>query len=515
MSKDFIHLSAHRSGEQFTLKTDEGLVHADATRAFNRYFPFYIDQVGKLIDQNQDGSFDFELHIPKAIEHPKVRELVQRDALNGMIFQIEKMLVPFVIPQLPSPLFPFQERGVEFLCSGTRRILADDMGLGKSLQAITAIRTLLMRGDAISALIVCPKTLVFNWLAEINRWDPSLATNVLLPKKVTSHEIWKTRFGRSHIVITSYDHLRENSDAIPIDVDILIADEAHRVRNLSSQISQTIAIRHPKFLWFLSGTPVERDSEDLASLLALLAPEKFTLKYGKLQHSILRRMAATFVLRRAKSDVLQELPAHTEIVETIQLSPDQFLRYKEVQTIKSSNYLEKFSKLRSICDFEPKTKSSSKLERVIELLSDIRSNRESAIVFSFWVEPLDELQKRLKALGWEGVCRISAELDAANRSIEVEKFRSVGGVLLASGKIGAEGLTLTEANHVLFLNRWWNPSANDQATDRVRRIGQKSKTFSYYFVAAGTIEERITSLLEEKSSTIEELIERLRDEGEL
>ena len=510
-----MRLFGHRVGSQFELRTEEGLVSKPVTAALRRYLPFYSDQLEKLISENDNSEFAFKIDIPEAISQINVHELARREALNGTAFHLKEMLVPFVIQQADAPLYPFQNRGVEFLCDGTRRILADDMGLGKSLQAIRAIGALLRSGVIFSALIVCTKTLVFNWLREFNRWDPGLAVNVLLPKKATSGEIWKTRFGQSHIVITSYDHLRENSKYIPLDVDVLVADEAHRVRNLSSQISRAVAVRHTKYLWLLSGTPVERDADDLASLLAILDPNKFTSKHGRLELSMLRRMAEKYVLRRSKSDVLKELPPHTEIVETIQLSPEQVQKYSEVKSKKISNHLEKFSKLRTICDFDPTTGSSAKLDRIIDLLSDIKSNGERAIVFSFWVEPLDELQRRLKSLRWEGIFRVSADLDALKRSLEVESFRSGGNVLLASGKIGAEGLTLTEANHVLFINRWWNPSANDQAVDRVRRIGQNSNTFSYNFISAGTIEERITELLDKKTNTIEELIEQLREGGEL
>lgn len=515
MSQTSVRLYAHRVGSQFELRSEEGRIAKSATAALDKFLPYYSDQINKLIIETDNDEFAFKIDVPKAINHLNIHELARRDALNGSGFRLEEMLVPFVTPQTDLPLYPFQRRGTEFLCAGTRRILADDMGLGKSLQTIAAIGALLRSGEVSSALVVCPKTLVFNWLREFNRWDPGLAVNVLLPRKTTANEIWKTRFGRSHIVITSYDHLRENSEHIPLDVDVLVADEAHRVRNLSSQISRAVAVRRVKFLWLLSGTPVERDADDLASLLAILSPGKFTSKHGQLELSILRRMAEKYILRRSKSDVLKELPPHTRIVETIQLSPQQSRSYQVIRSKKTSNYLEKFSKLRTICDYDPETRSSSKLDRVIELLSDIKSNGERAIVFSFWVEPLDELATRLANLGWQGVFRVSAGFDALKRSTQVESFQQEGVVLLASGKIGAEGLTLTEANHVIFINRWWNPSANDQAIDRVRRIGQTSNTFSYHFVAAGTIEERITELLDEKSKTIDLLIEQLRSDGEL
>jgi SNF2 family DNA or RNA helicase len=455
------------------------------------------------------------LRVPDHIAHISVRELANRDVLNGTAFSIQHLFVPFVTQPSVLPLFPFQVRGVEFLKSATKRILADDMGLGKSLQAIAAVGDLIRAGEIGPVLIVCPKTLVFNWQGELNRWDPDLAVNVLLPKRSAAREIWAARFGKCHVTITSYDHLRESADYIPKQMDLVVADEAHRLRNLGSQVSRAFANLNSHRMWFLSGTPVERDAEDLASLLSIVEPTRFSASHARLQPAVLRNMASKYVLRRSKSDVLADLPEHVEIVEKIPMLAPQIAAYREAQSLANVNYLEKFSMLRAICDYEPQSGTSAKLERVVEILSDIRAAGEKAVVFSFWVEPLDELLRRLKVLSWGEIRQVRAEYDPIRRAREIEAFKGEGSILLASGRIGAEGLTLTEANHVLFINRWWNPSANAQAVDRVRRIGQKRQTFSYFFVAAGTIEERVSALLQDKVMTFDALVEQLREEGEL
>lgn len=513
-SDDEVFLKVLRQSDSFKVFHESGELLDPAAGFLQRLSRFrgFADWFAKELPLGDNQTID--LCVPKIISHVSIRELATREALNGTAFSMETLLTPFVTQRASLPLFPFQQRGVEFLKSASKRILADDMGLGKSLQAIAAMGDLIRAGEVGPVLIVCPKTLVFNWQRELNRWDPSLTINVLLPKRTAAREIWAARFGRSHVVVTSYDHLRENANHIPKGLDLVIADEAHRLRNLGSQVSKAFANLVPVRSWFLSGTPVERDAEDMASLLSIVEPSRFSASHARLQASVLRNMASSYVLRRSKSDVLGDLPEHLEIVETISMLAPQVAAYREVQAVGSLNHLEKFSRLREICDFEPRSGASAKLERVVEILSDIRAVQERAIVFSFWVEPMDELHRRLRVLDWRGVCQVRAEQDTVRRAKEVEAFKKDGTILLASGRIGAEGLTLTEANHVLFLNRWWNPSANSQAVDRVRRIGQKKQTFSYFFIAAGTIEERVSMLLQEKALTFDALVEQLREEGE-
>lgn len=508
-----VQISIHAESDKFKVYKGNGELALIASQALGQFISTkeFFEIFG--INASCQETDRVTLSVPSAIAHTPIREIASREALNGTVFSVEALLGPYLHAAPELPLFPFQLRGVEFLVGSPRRILADDMGLGKSLQAIAAIGHLLRGGQINRALVICPKTLVFNWLSEFNKWDPALAVNVLLPKRIASDQIWKSRFSRSHVVITSYDHFRENSSSVPKELDLVVVDEAHRVRNLASQVSQALAIREPQRSWFLSGTPVERDAEDLASLLSLLEPKRFSVSNAKLQLPVLRRLATGYLLRRAKSDVLAELPLHTEITEIVQLTPRQLRAYREISMTKYDNFLEKFSKLRSICDLDVEAKESGKIERMIEVLSDIRTSQERAIVFSFWTEPLRELRHRLTEKGWTGIYEIRADLSSIERAQEIDGFKSDGLVLLASGRIGAEGLTLNEANHVLFLNRWWNPSANAQAVDRVRRIGQDKPTFSYNFISAGTVEEHISSLLADKEMTIDTLIEKLREVG--
>lgn len=222
-----------------------------------------------------------DLTIP---DHPgavSIELLRRRDVLTGQIFALADLLAPLVGSHDTPDLYPFQVEGIAWLTSGHRRLLADDMGLGKTVQAICAAGDLLRRGEIRFALVVCPKTLVLNWISEFNRWDSKLAVTALLPGGRTAHSVWQHQLHRTHVVVTSYDQLRDHHDTMVLQAQLLITDEAHRLRNLSSGVSKAIRALNPRYFWMLTGTPVERDNLDMASLLSILAPAQFT---KSLQH---------------------------------------------------------------------------------------------------------------------------------------------------------------------------------------------------------------------------------------
>ena len=171
-----------------------------------------------------------------------------------------------------------------------------------------------------------------------------------------------------------------------------------------------------------------------------------------------------------------------------------------------------FNELRAICDVDPSTGESSKLDRVVELLGDIESAGEKAVVFSYVLEPLRTLVKRLSSNGAEiGYVTLTGDLSLEERNAAIERFKTDQGctALLASTRVASEGLTLTEANHVIFINRWWNPSANAQARDRVVRIGQERTVRVKTFICQDTVEDRLEAMLDTKKLTFNQLVEAL------
>jgi len=471
------------------------------------YLPGYPDVKHDLM---RETGRNFQ--VPTVPSAPTVDDLRKADYLNGHDFVFESLLSVHFSENDASKLYGFQKLGVSWLTSANKRLLADDMGLGKTVQVIFAINQLLKEGKISRAVVVSPHTLILNWLAEFHKWAPTIAVTVLMPGKSSAKNIWTKRLLHSHVIITSYDQLRENFESMAPQCQLLVADEAHRIRNSASGISIAARSLNPDFFWMLTGTPVERDAKDFATLLSTLDKSRFSISDARFGNTFLRLRAKPFILRRTKNEVLNELPQITEVTEIVPLYEEQRASYVSALKSNTANPLVRYGRLREICDIDPKTLKSSKIDRAIEILEQIRSQGDSAVVFSFWKKPLIVLEQLISKKFPGDVGLLTADLDILTRDKVVQRFKQNGGVLLASAKIASEGLTLTEANHAIFLNRWWNPSENSQARDRIQRIGQKKATFVYSLITADTIESRISTLLAEKIMTIDELIEIIDNE---
>lgn len=421
------------------------------------------------------------------------------------------LLLP--VPDL-SMLYPFQKRGVAWLASEPARLLADDMGLGKTVQAISAVRTLVQQGAIHRALVVVPKALVSNWAAEFCKWAPELLSIAGSPRRDDAASFWQAAQASSHVLITSYEQLRSGAlSCLSGEKLLVIADEAHRLRNDDSLLSAAMrGIRRDRF-WAMTGTPVERDLRDLATLMTIIAPQRFRVADG-LDPSLAER-SKQYVLRRTKDEVLPELPRVNYRREAVELTPEQQSHYRHLlraRRTKSGDALALFTQLRKACDYEPLHQKSSKAARIAELLGEIRDVGEKAIVFSYLRDPLRVLETAIR--GQVGYVSLDGQMNHEERSQAIEQFKNEKGVtaLLASMRVTSEGLTLTEANHVLFFNEWWNPSTNQQARDRVNRIGQTRPVFVYTFTTVGTVEDRLAQLLEQKQDLYAQVVRALGDE---
>ena len=446
-----------------------------------------------------------------------IREAVTE--YRALRLQVGSLLYPLLLdsPSLKA-LYAFQRQGVKWLRSIRGGILADDMGLGKTVQAISAIRMLFHHGDIRSALVMCPRGLIATWEGEIERWAPELGVAVVVPPARIREDAWAAVAGRRHVLLTNYEQLRHVPHALVRNPpDLVIADEAHRLKNRQTQAAKGGSRLAPKRFWALSGTPLERDLEDLATLLALVAPSAFAPSDSKLHPSSLRSRAVDYVLRRRKADVLDELPPVLDNTERLELTEDQRRTYENEMAQharhgNSGDELALLSRLQTVCDMEPETRQSSKIDRIVELLGGIRKQGEKAVVFSYRLDPLKELQRRITSQwGTQASCLLVGAMDIEHRSAVVRRFRKDSSimVLLASSRIGGEGLTLIEANHVFLFNQWWNPSANDQARDRVVRIGQRRKVRVYRFCCRATVEETIGMILQTKRALFADTVEKL------
>ena len=454
----------------------------------------------------------------------------QRDAVGRVQFEtlsdyrrlrldVGELVRPLLLdpPEL-GKLFPFQRNGVEWLIERSGGILADDMGLGKTVQVIAAIRLLFNRAEVRNVLVVCPKGLIAMWKREFSRWAPELGVIVVTPPARIREDAWQIVSGHCHVLLTNYEQLRDLPEILQRTApDLIVADEAHRLRNRHARITSGGFRLKPKRFWALTGTPIERDLEDLATLLSLVVPNRFAFTDAKLHASSLRSRARAYVLRRRKDEILKELPPVLDTTEALELSEAQARSYKDAikqyrKRGRRGDELALLTRLQMLCDIDPESGKSSKAERIIHLLGRIRKQKEKAVVFSYRLEPLRTLQRRIvERWGAEAAVLLVGEMDNEDRERSVTYFRDDGRpiALLASSRVGGEGLTLVEASHVFLFNQWWNPSANDQARDRVVRIGQHRSVRVYRFCCRGTIEEALERILRSKREVYSQSVERL------
>lgn len=422
---------------------------------------------------------------------------------------IGDLLLPFLLTTSADVrLYPFQRQGCDWLAATRRGILADDMGLGKTVQVLAAMgRVLPARLDS-QALIVAPKTLVETWIRESACWAPMLVVRTL-------SEIGNGSLpGGANVVVCSYEELIRSQRVQSAFWRVVVADEAHRLRKCESERAKSFRSLRSDFCWLLSGTPIEHSPEDLAVLLSYLDPERFSSRNLLSAPEAIRPTAAPFLLRRRKAQVLKDLPSAHRIDVELPLTPEQSRRYFDVMLGRDAVkriHLQRLATCRSICDMDEESESSSKLDWLKSFIETNLLPEEKVVVFSAYLPLLRAAMRRLQR--WRpgiALC-ITGETPAAERQEAVSMFQSEASarVLLISMGVGAEGLTLTRANHVVFLNEWWNPSLNQQARDRVIRIGQHREVKEYRLITVDTIEQRIRDIVNRKQCTFEQIVDAL------
>ena len=429
-------------------------------------------------------------------------------------------------------LRPYQAQGVCWLMQaaahGLGVCLADDMGLGKTLQSIAF---LLSRPGPV--LIVAPLTVLPVWERELAHWAPEV--------KVLRHDGPERLHGESFIkyasahqvTLTAYGYLwRDYSTLRRVHWQTLILDEAQQIKNPHTRQSQAARSLPANFRLALTGTPIENKLEDLWSILDFLNPElfgskrEFTERYR--DPTRLRRAVSHFLLRRLKSDpgILAELPPKIQQEHYAPLTSAQSAEYdlalaeyaRDSRNGEASGrtgaVLALLTRLKQICNgVEVEADhgaefSSGKLDILIPLLDEILERGESLLIFTQFARVGARLQTLLTERFGERVPFIHGELSAKQRRAEIEHFNESPrpGVFILSLRTGAFGLTLTKANHVIHLDRWWNPAVEAQATDRVHRIGQKRTVVVHHLICRGTLEDNISRMLNEKRFLAETVV---------
>ncbi len=521
-------------------------IQVPTLESFNtlNFFEAWWQQYEKNINESHHS------HVP-TIQKLRVLELLslKQKGIQVQLSESENQLLDQLsnikkIPGVPKPksfkgkLWDFQEVGYHWLCFlyqyGFGGCLADDMGLGKTIQTIcflTAIHEGVVHhpqcAEGARTLIVVPPSLIYNWLSEFQTFSPHL--NVMVYDRSEACK-------EAEVVITSYDLVRRDTEELSLQkFDILICDEAQKVKNLNTQRTKAIRQLKATFRLTLSGTPIENHLSDFYSIMDLSVPgllESYSVFNARVkggEHRFFIDKTKPFILRRKKEEVLSSLPPKVESDIYLDLSPEQKLFY--IQTISQVRKdvrkafkdkpaqqagimaLTALLRLRQICIspalIDPEyDKPSPKLSFLMERLDELMSEGHSSLVFSQFTKSLDIIEVELKARKFK-YWRMDGKTTPAKRQKIVQDFQkeTEPAILLMSLKVGGVGLNLTRASYVFHVDPWWNPAVENQATDRVHRIGQTQKVLVTRLMMRHSIEEKMMALKEKKKALYASILE--------
>ncbi len=432
----------------------------------------------------------------------------------------------------------YQKEGVAWLSnlyeSNLGALLADEMGLGKTLQTISFLQI----KNINNAIIIVPKSLLYNWKTEFEKFAPSMNTVVINGDKVLRKDLIQDR-DTDQIIITSYSSVINDYKLYEnISFEVVIIDEAQYIKNPTTKTARSIKTLKGNFFVALTGTPVQNHILELWSIFDFLLPgyysdlnsfkKKYNLENNKDSMKLLKETSTPFILRRYKRDVLKELPQKIETSIICEMEDNQKVIYKtyadivqdEVQSyIKNKNYLNKnmeilsaITRLRQL-SISPKLvdknylEDSGKVEVFCELVTQIIENEEKVLVFSQYTSLLEILKEKLEENDIN-YYYLDGNTKPKERLISVERFnKNSVPIFLISLKAGGVGLNLTSASNVIIMDPWWNPTVEDQAVDRSHRIGQENKVQVYRLVSKDTIEEKINVIKKTKEQLIQDVLE--------
>jgi len=433
-------------------------------------------------------------------------------------------------------LRPYQREGIQWLSwlmdHHLHGLLADDMGLGKTIQtAVVMTLDHLRHPTEKNDLIICPKSVVHHWTREIRRCFPECRIyeytgpdrdrDILLTPEPT-------------VIISTYSTITRNIELLrDIPFNFLVLDEATRIKNPSTQRTRAIKSIHSLHRIILTGTPIENRPSELWSLFDFLMKDHLgtyrsfirnyadPISYGDEQAPIrLARRIRPFILQRLKEDVEKDLPDKIEIMEYCELTEEQKALYAQIQdmqvtTVRNDietgknvnftiNILPILTKLKQVCDHPALiTKNtqqllgrSRKFDMIVQKVMDLHLIEDKVVLFSHFLGTLDLFEMVLTK---RGVPFIRVDGSTRNRQELFDSFNEGKfDTALLSIQACGHGVNLTGGNHVIHVDRWWNPAVEDQATDRVHRIGQEKSVYVYRTITTGTLEEKIAQLLERK-----------------
>jgi SNF2 family DNA or RNA helicase len=445
-------------------------------------------------------------------------------------------------------LRPYQIRGLSWLTFlsqlGLGGCLADDMGLGKTIQVIALLLHERINANPGPTLVVCPTSVVGNWYKEIERFAPSLTVYIHHGQNRATESFAKKAL-TNDVIITTYSLAHRDETLLSaVHWEHIILDEAQNIKNPWAKRTQAIKRLKANSKAALTGTPVENRLSELWSILDFLnkgylgSQKEFHKKFAtpiERYHSnyhadTLKRVIQPFVLRRLKTDksIIKDLPEKMEMTVFCNLTKEQATLYEAVvqemlDKIEESEGIKRkglvlstLMKLKQVCNhpaqfFHDKSAlngRSGKLIRLTEMLEEVLAEKDKALIFTQFREMGDLLQAHLKDQLDGEILYLHGGTPQKKRDFLIERFQSKKGppLFILSLKAGGLGLNLTAANHVFHFDRWWNPAVENQATDRVFRIGQTKNVQVHKFVCLGTLEERIDAMIEQKKELADKIV---------
>lgn len=491
------------------------------------------------------------LYLEKIFKNMPNTNIQKNEYYKNMISQIEDRQIDLstkIPPKLNAELRTYQKIGYKWLRTLEQYkmggILADDMGLGKTIQLLAVILSYVQKnkGNVKPSIIICPSSLALNWYNEIQKFTPTLKALVIsgdyLERKRKIEEI-----GKYQVIITSYDSLKRDIDLYKnYCFKYVVADEAQYIKNNNTKNSKAIKTINAETKFALTGTPIENSLSELWSIFDFIMPG-YLYKYKKFKElyetpiikeqnedvmNKLKKQIEPFVLRRTKGEVLTELPDKTVTILNNEMSEEQYNIYmsymaqarKEIMSQIDINGFEKsqikilslLMRLRQIC-CHPKLflreyeGESSKLNQCIEIIQDAVLGGHKILLFSSYTSMFEIIEEKLKNIGVKYL-KLTGQTKVGERIELVDKFNTNENikVFLISLKAGGTGLNLTGADMVIHYDPWWNLSAENQATDRTYRIGQKRNVQVYKLITKNSIEEKIYELQQKKAKLIDNML---------
>ncbi|QDK69972.1 DEAD/DEAH box helicase [Lactococcus protaetiae] len=437
---------------------------------------------------------------------------------------------PYEKPEhIRASLRPYQEIGVRWMSMLTHYqlggILADDMGLGKTVQAITYLLSNLKEGE--KALITAPASLTYNWASEFEKFTDQINFVVVDGTKIERSEQIATEH---QIYITSYgSFLKDFEEYQDKKLNYLLLDEAQVVKNYSSKTNKSLTALNVEHTFALSGTPLENRIEEIWAIFQVVMPGFLPKreKFNKMSPSVISRLIQPFIMRRKKEDVLEELPEKMEITLYNNLADDQKVIYlaqlelmqRQVMQMDSTalsrsriEILAGITRLRQICNtpalfMDDYKGSSGKLERLRELLEQIKESGHRPLIFSQFTKVFPHIERLMDHLEMSAY-KLTGSTPIKDRLSMVQAFNAGSrDAFLVSLKAGGVGLNLTSADVVILIDLWWNPAVEEQAIARAHRMGQKNTVEVIRLITQGTIEEKIMDIQERKKDLIANVLE--------